>query len=142
MSMRTPAIVPVLLLEVAFAGCACQVETARFIHAAPGTEWVRTELAFGLGLSGGRTIEPAEWQSFLDEVVTPRFPDGLTVVDAHGRWRNAAGRMTAEPSKILILFHPPDPAASARIEEIRELCKKRFGQESVLRATSPAKTSF
>ena len=124
------------------AGCAGD-RTGRAVRAdAPGEEWVRTELVFGLGLPGDRTVTPAEWQGFLDAEVTPRFPAGLTVLDASGQWRNAEGRVTAEPAKVLLLLHPPDPALHARIEEIRAIYKKRFGQESVLRATSPVKVSF
>ncbi|PCO16625.1 hypothetical protein CQA18_26060, partial [Enterobacter hormaechei] len=33
-----------------------------------------------------RRISAAEWQTFVDSQVTPRFKDGLTVFDAKGQW--------------------------------------------------------
>ena len=131
-----------LLFAAALAGCACHGGPDAFVRSAPGEAWVRTELFFGLSRPDGTTLSPADWQGFLDSVVTPRFPAGLTVVDGQGRWRNAAGQVVSEPSKVLILFHPPDPALNARIEEIRSLYRAQFRQESVLRSTSPAKVSF
>jgi len=142
MGMRVPAAFLAAALcaalTVVAAGCGAP---ARFVASAPGEDWVRTELAFGLS-TNGRAVTPAEWQAFLDEVVTSRFPEGFTVVDAYGQWRNAAGKVTAEPSKVLVIFHRPDPTIDARIEEIRSIYKRTHGQESVLRATSLAKTSF
>jgi len=93
-------------------------------------------------LKDGSTIPADQWKSFLDTEVTPRFPDGLTVIDGYGQWRNAQGVATAEPSKILVLLHPPDPAAEGKIEEIRARFKSRFHQDSVLRDTSAIKVSF
>ncbi len=50
----------------------------------PGQSFLRTELYFGLSMqqADGRDAEISEqqWQAFLDTCVTPRFPDGLTVM--------------------------------------------------------------
>ena len=51
------------------------------------------ELFFG-GNVGSRTgISNAEFNRFVASEITSRFPDGLTVLDAHGQWRDPA-RMT------------------------------------------------
>lgn len=144
--MRRSVPFPRTLLMVALlataAGCACRHGGRGFVAAAPGEAWVRTELIFGLGLKDGGTVDAKTWQEFLDAEVTPRFPDGLTVVDGAGQWRDAAGKVTAESSKILILYHPPDPSTGPKLEAIRAAYQARFHQESVLRATSSAKVSF
>ncbi len=100
--------------------------------------WVRTELYFG-------AVSDEEWQGFLDSEVTPRFPDGLTVLDGYGQYRNNAGVITQEDSIVLIIFYPLDGAAdaSAALEEIRTLYKEQFDQESVLRVDDlPVCVSF
>ena len=76
----------------------------------------------------------AEWARFMAEVVTPAFPDGLTVLDGMGQWRNAAGRVSREDSKILLLVLPgqDQAAASARLAPVTAAWKARFAQESVL----------
>ena len=106
----------------------------------------RTELYFGLGRKNGGAVSEAEWAAFLEEEVTPRFPDGLTAIAASGQFRGAAGIIVKEPSRVLILLYPKRERkkANAKIEEIRTAYLKRFEQESVLRLDFPAsvKVSF
>ena len=66
----------------------------------------------------------------LDEEVTPRFPDGLTVWNDEGRWLYK-GVLYKEPGKILmlILVHPED---RAKLAEIAAAYERRFRQDSVL----------
>jgi hypothetical protein len=95
-----------------------------------GTEQVSIELLFGRATPGGPIAEP-EWQDFLAATVTPRFPDGLTVLDGYGQWRNAAGRITHEPSTVVWIIAPKADDLLARIEAIRGAYRTRFQQESV-----------
>ncbi len=115
-----------------------------------GAPFLRTELFFGLSVQntdGSDTeITEQQWREFLDREVTPRFPDGLTVLDCRGQWRHN-GRIVREKSKVLYLLHPlPKPgesdAADQKIEKIRSIYKERFHQDSVLRVTQPADVSF
>lgn len=98
-------------------------------------KFVRTELYFGRNIPGGGTVSEAEWQTFVDEVVTPRFPDGLTILDADGQWRGKDGAIAREESKVIVLLYPRKvrKATNAKIEEIRAEYKKRFNQEAVMR---------
>ena len=58
---------------------------------------VRTTLYFGLARSKG-SVSELEWQIFLRDEVTRRFPDGLTVWEAEGQWRTSAGSIDHEQS--------------------------------------------
>ena len=116
---------------------------------APGTgaeAWVQTELYFGRGTDDTDSeITDEQWQEFLDTEVTPRFPDGLTVLDGYGQFLNASGVIASEDSTVLIILAPMDPtgATSAALDEIREAYKVEFDQESVLRTdTYPVCTAF
>jgi hypothetical protein len=71
---------------------------------------VRTTLYFGLARPKGSVTE-LEWQIFLRDEVTRRFPDGLTVWEAEGQWRTPAGSIDHEQSKVLLLVHPDTAAA-------------------------------
>ena len=51
-------------------------------------ERVQARLFFGLHRPAGTVSEP-EWETFLADVVTARFPDGLTVFRSHGQWRGS-----------------------------------------------------
>ena len=123
----------VLTLSLLLVGCGT---------APAGQRWARSEVFFGLSRPDGTIITATEWQSFVNEVVTPKFPSGLTIVDSAGQWRNAAGRIEREPSKMLVLFHPANPAIEAQIDEIRALYCQRFSQEAVMKVTSAAKVAF
>jgi radical SAM superfamily enzyme len=80
---------------------------------------------------------------FLEDHVTPRFPDGLTVLTGRGQFRNSSEVIQREPSKLVIILYPPDQEnAHKRIEKIREEYKTAFQQESVLRADTTACVSF
>ena len=106
------------------------------------SRWARSEVFFGLSRPHGPMITNGEWQTFVNEVVTPKFPSGLTIVDSAGQWRNANGRIEQEPSKMLVLLHPQSPVIDAQIDEIRALYCQRFNQEAVMKVTSAAHVAF
>lgn len=108
-----------------------------------GDRFVRTELFFGTERPGP-DVTDAEFQRFVNRIVTPRFPDGLTQYDALGQFRDSSGRIVKERSKVLILLYPQADAgpSSGRVEEIRDLYEKAFDQESVLRSDSVDLVSF
>ena len=97
----------------------------------------RLELYFGTQKPGGAPVTDAEWAGFLDEEVTPRFPDGLTVLTGNGQWRNSQGAVTKETSAVLIILYQPSAEKEAAIEDIRAAYKDRFQQESVMRVDGP-----
>ena len=102
----------------------------------------RLELLFGLSRHDGGQVTRAQWRAFLAREVTPRFPDGLTVVEARGQWRGQSGRVTRENARMLIVWYLPDVDSETRIEAIRAAYKARFGQKSVMRVDSGSCVSF
>ena len=73
---------------------------------------------------------------FLREVVTPRFPDGLSVWHATGQWRGTDGRPITESTFVLSLVHGREPSFEASVRDIISEYKARFQQEAVLRVKS------
>jgi hypothetical protein len=102
----------------------------------------RLELLFGAGRKDRGEVGEGEWRAFLDEEITPRFPDGLTVLTGYGQWRNSAGQVAKETSRMLIVWYQPTADSDARIDAVRSAYKTRFGQESVLRADGTSCVSF
>jgi hypothetical protein len=101
--------------------------------------FIRTELFFGSERSGKPEVSDSEFKQFLDAQITPRFPDGLTVLKGFGQFRESDGDIVQESSFVLILLYPRETLheSSAKIEEIRMLYKYQFEQESVLRVDDP-----
>jgi hypothetical protein len=95
---------------------------------------LRTTLYFGLGRPKG-TVSELEWQLFVRDEVTPRFPAGLTVWDAEGQWQSQ-GAIGHERTKVLLLVHADTPAARESVQGVIGRYRKAFDQESVLWETS------
>ena len=90
------------------------------------------ELLFGRKIGDRLGVSEREFLNFLDREITPRFPDGLTVYDARGQWRDQErNRIVREPSKVVMIVLPGRPEDMARLTEITEAYKKRFKQQSV-----------
>jgi Protein of unknown function (DUF3574) len=96
----------------------------------------RTELFFGTGRAGAAPVSDQEFDAFTDAEITPRFPDGLTMLTGMGQWRGSDSKLAKERSKVLVLLYPKPSAAESgpKIEDIRHLYEQKFNQESVLRA--------
>ena len=92
---------------------------------------LRTTLYFGLARPKG-SVSELEWQIFLRDEVTRRFPDGLTVWEAEGQWRTPAGTIDHEQSKVLLLVHPDTTAARQLVQAVIDAYRKTFQQQSVL----------
>lgn len=95
------------------------------------TAQLRTTLYFGLARPKGAVTE-LEWQMFLRDEVTRRFPAGLTVWEAEGQWRTPAGSIDHEQSKVLLLVHPDTAEARQSVQTVIETYRKMFEQQSVL----------
>ena len=111
----------------------CPDETDRF---------VKYELFMGRSTQDGEVVDDAAWDAFLADTVTPHFPDGLTVLDARGQWRDSEGQILKERSKLLVILAPPSDDGMGLIDEISDEYERRFNQESVLRVIRDVCVSF
>ena len=143
------------LLALALAACGHQPITQSVATAPPlqgdpahpghATGWVDTKLYFGLGPVDHpeQGVSEAEWRGFLDREVTPRFPDGLSVLDVYGQWQ---GKNQTVPerlrSKMLVIDYSDTAENRAKVEAIRAAWKQKTGDQSVMRVTEPADVSF
>jgi hypothetical protein len=101
------------------------------------------DLLFGRHIGGRLGVSEADWRRFLAEEVTARFPDGLTVVDAAGQWRDRdTGQIVREPSKVVTVVLADGDAGRARIDAIVAAYKARFRQQSVGVVIRPACAAF
>ena len=137
--MRTALLACLVLFVIGAAACSeistppCPEGTDRFI---------RYQLFMGRSGQDGEVVDDAEWDAFLRDTVTPRFPDGLTVLDAQGQWRDTEGFVQRERSKLLVILVPPDDDWMRRIDEVSDEYQRRFMQESVLQVVDDTCVSF
>jgi len=101
------------------------------------------ELMFGRKIGDRIAVSEGEWSRFVDREITPRFPDGLTVFNANGQWRDkSSNKIVREPSKIVQIVLSGDDGEFTRLNEIAEAYKTRFKQQSVGVIVRPACVSF
>lgn len=157
--MRTHLLTTLLAgsLTLSLAGCAPQnpaappaavtapTLTGDAAHPGQTSNWVDTKLYFGLGPADNpdKGVSEANWREFLDREVTPRFPDGLSVVDVYGQWQGAKQSSPERlRSKMLIIDYPDTQQNRDKVDSIRTAWKKMTGDQSVLRVTQPVDVSF
>lgn len=102
---------------------------------------VQEYLYFGTHTPRG-FVSKAEWAAFVENVITPKFPHGLTVLAGSGQWQGASGDIVREPSYVLSLIYPYSLAKDQAIEEIITAYKQQFQQRAVLRVRSGVCVSF
>jgi Protein of unknown function (DUF3574) len=109
---------------------------------APAKPLLRAEIYFGRNIGGHLGVGERQWARFMARELTPRFPDGLTVLDGQGQWRGRSGAIVHEPSKIVIVFAPDDARLRERIAAAAAAYKQRFKQDSVAVVTRAVCVAF
>jgi hypothetical protein len=100
------------------------------------------ELFLGQNIGTMGRVSEEDWRRFLSEEVTPRYPDGFTVVDAAGQWRDPMGRIVIEDSRNLVVIVRDQAAELSKITAIRDAYKTRFNQDAVLFVQSQVCAGF
>ncbi|MFE4857733.1 DUF3574 domain-containing protein [Streptomyces sp. NPDC056670] len=129
--------------EVAYGKTVTQTETAQ--AATTGSAYLATHLYFGTGRHNGEPpITDAQFMKFVADVITPRFPSGLTIQQGRGQWRDKTGSINREISYELTVLYPAREARTHNpdIEYIRNLYCSMYGLESVGRADVKAQADF
>lgn len=119
---------PVLL-----AGCMSAPKTA----CPAGQSQLRTAQLF-LGAKPPARISDTEIRKFVDAEVTPRFPDGVTVVDGGGQWRGDENRLIREAAKVVTIVLPETGDPAGKVEAVRAAYRSKFRQDSVVVMPPPA----
>ena len=129
-----------LLLVLMLAGCAGLRPGA----CPAGQERLRTaQLFFGQKAEGQPWVSETQFRKFVDEELTTRFPDGLTVLDGGGQWKGEENRRIREAAKVVLIVLPKAaPDADSRLAAVKAAYKTRFNQDSDLLVTPPACVAF
>jgi hypothetical protein len=121
---------------------ACAQAGAPAVCTAPLKPALEIDLYFGRDKQGGGEVSEAEWAAFLTETVTPRFPDGLSVLNVEGQTREPSGRIVRERTKLMVVVVFDAPAHQGKVREIIEAYNSRFGQHGVFRSEHPVCTGL
>ena len=90
------------------------------------------ELFFGRNTQGRQPVADAEWTEFAAQTIAPNFPDGFTVFDAQGQWRNPqTGQIVGGRTTILLVAAKRESDLSRRLSAVIDAYKAQFHQQSV-----------
>jgi hypothetical protein len=132
MSFRAAALLALLL-----GGCASLPKPA-----AGAERYQLDRLYFGRAIADTGFVSDSAWTVFVRDVVTPRFPAGITSWRGEGQWRSSMGAVVREPSVVLEIIHPPSESAESALRAVILEYKRRFLQEAVLRVTTDVRAQF
>ncbi|WP_175684531.1 DUF3574 domain-containing protein [Burkholderia anthina] len=108
-----------------------------------GSRQLQADLLFGRDIAGRNPVTDAERTTFLADVVTPRFPDGFTLWNTRGQWRDrTTGRITIEDSFVVRIVAGDTRDTLDSLSAIRRAYAARFRQESVGVTLTPVCASF
>ncbi|MEN7550794.1 DUF3574 domain-containing protein [Rapidithrix thailandica] len=130
-SSPSPGKYPFLLLSFVLFTSACA--TSKRLK---GTEqaYIKTELYFGQSIPNGGNVTSKDWENFVNLTVMPLLREGITVLEAQGRWKDTeSGEIIKEDSKVLVFIHQGTEQYISIITQIINLYKQKFSQQAVLR---------
>jgi len=88
-------------------------------------------LYLGRSIPGGGEVSDEAVARFVAEEVVTRLPDGFTLIEGTGWWRDrTSGETIRERTLILVVMHPPEGRGT--VAEIARAYAQRFGQQAVL----------
>jgi hypothetical protein len=102
------------------------------IDNSPVPELIQADLFFGRNIPEGQEVSESEFQTFVDSVITPRFPAGLTIFDANGQFQDSTGTIIEEPSKVISIIFEDTLDNETSINQIIGAYLQQFSQESAL----------
>lgn len=126
----------IAVLLIPLAGCSSATDVSK------ASPMVATYVLFGRNIPAGGEVSEQQFSDFLDNVITPAFPSGLTVFDAYGQWRNQDGTRVQQKTKVLWIVGSGSKTDSDAIHKIVTAYRERFGGAGVLVMTSPATAEF
>jgi hypothetical protein len=121
------------VLMLALAGCMSAPKSG----CPAGQAQLRTAQLF-LSAKPPARISDNEFRRFVDAEVTPRFPDGVTVVDGGGQWQGDENRLIREAAKVVMIVLPETGDPAGRVEAVRAAYRTKFRQDSVVVMPPPA----
>jgi hypothetical protein len=123
-----------LILMLGLTGC---MSTPKPQGCPAGQATLRTAQLF-LGAKSTAVLNDRDLRRFVDQEVTPRFPDGVTVVDGGGQWKGFENKMIREASKVVLVVLPAAGDSHGKVEAVRIAYRSRFKQEPLVVLPPPA----
>lgn len=134
-----------LLVVVLLLGCVsgAGAQSAQQCLLPQQSQVIVATLYFGRDVKGRGPVSDREWSAFVVHSIAPVFPDGFTVQDGAGEWRNPkTGQVVRERAKVLTVAAPDSAGLAGKLRSIADAYRRDFHQMSVGIVTSRACAAF
>lgn len=107
------------------------------------TAMLSVRFYFGQSTISGDVVSHRAWQRFVAEQITAGFPDGFTIYDANGQFRDKpTGAVRREATEVVEIVAPDTLAFRGKIAALADLYRRQFNQTSVGIVTEPVCAMF
>ena len=96
-----------------------------------GYKYVKTEMYFGRNMTDGTSVSHEEFNKFLNEIITPLFPMGLTVHDVNGQMFDGK-QIEKELSFVVVIVHEPTVDYNKKVDKAIDSYKTHFKTTQVM----------
>lgn len=127
-----------LILVLGLAGC---MSAPKPVGCPAGQATLRTAQLF-LGAKNAGALSDRDLRRFVEQEVTPRFPDGVTVVDGGDQWKGSENKMIREAAKVVLVVLPAGGDTHRRVEAVRTAYRTKFKQNPVVVLPPPSCTAL
>ena len=125
----------ILVMGLTLTGCS----TVQIAACPAGQASLRTaQLFFARNDGKGVAVSDTAFRKFVTDEVSPRFPQGLSVLDGGAQWRGEANKMIRDSAKVVSVALPTGRDASEPLEAVRGAYRTRFKLDSQLQVTEPS----
>ncbi|MBI1199729.1 MAG: DUF3574 domain-containing protein [Phenylobacterium sp.] len=124
-------------IVLSLAAAACASAPPRLAACPAGQSEVRVAQLF-LGASSSGRISERALRRFVDQEITPRFPDGVSIVDGGPQWTGKDDVLIRESAKVVLIALPSAGDARAEVEAVRAAYRSRFRLDSFLVMPPPS----
>ncbi|MGZ4976631.1 MAG: DUF3574 domain-containing protein [Methylobacter sp.] len=97
---------------------------------------------FGMNKPTGGAVSDREFNQFLQQEISSRFPKGLTLFEAKGQWQSANGTIEQENSRVVEIVCDDTQDNRDKVAAIAARYKALFAQEAVMVIKSRSEVVF
>jgi hypothetical protein len=114
-----------------------------FMVSCSSARMMETQLYFGQSKPGGSMVTEQEWNNFKKTQISRVFKEGSTIISSTGYWYDPENhQLVSEPTYLVIYFYKRSANTSKQIDSLRNIYKKAFQQQSILRIDRKVKARF
>lgn len=119
----TLAVLAVFFFTLGFVALPVQAGEIKFER----RDWIIHFLVhFGHG-SGEEQVTEAQFDTFLQTIVTPFFPEGLTLWPSHGQWADlTSGKVNREKTSVVEIQGPDNQETRDKVNFVAKQYMQRF----------------